>query len=1133
MILKTVSIALVLTLALTAANSSFGGRTSNEDPALATSVIPLGKGLYVREAGGNFLGPALSGPGGAERTVSTLASYNFDDGAGGPDAQGWTSADLTEQPQIFFHVDDFAGLGGALSPLAGTKSFWCGTRAEGDYSHYSGAGYGNFWRQIFEYTGDLTGGNRPLTFSFLARYDLEPGVDFLYVEYSDASDTWAAIDTITGTADTTISITVDPLVVPNDVRSFRIRVETDASWSNEDSLYVSDGGAVIIDNVFIKESGIPVASINFELATVGSTSPARFWEASIMSGFGDHAALFDGSQQVQEDSAKTENSHLWAFINGSPDTYACGGWPLQPSVPMADSDNLFNRIRNEIRSPQIALNPLGAADQILIHYDVYADLPTANGVAFDTRARFLVAGVWTAWHEDGFAQVGNAKEWRVHGEPFNIPPGATDVQVAIQCRDICLQLGLNCGAVCHTHAPLIDNVAIVQTTPSALTTFTVVNGSDSGVGSLRQAILDANAAPDTNLIRFDTIYASKVWIQPITELPAITEPVIIDGFTEPLSAPNTNGAGEGLNAAYRIILSGVLSEPGADGLVVESPGVTIRGLCIQNFPGNGITMTTTAGSTVEGCYIGTDYDGMGASPNFGSGILMQGGNTVGGTDPAARNLISGNTSHGVEVSGGTGGCIVGNLIGTNAAGTAAIGNDWGINADSVTSLVIGGHTDAERNVCSGNVIGVNIDGGPVDVFGNYLGTDITGQSALPNTWYGVKATRTAGSQIGNITGGGNRIAFNTFQGVVLPLSSVGMQYSVRGNSMEQNGSDAILVFITPPFSAPTITSATITGDTITMTGTAHTGGTGLSVDVDFYANELCDGGGTGEGKTYIGTGTFVSAGGDYANFSHTQLWNGGANVITAIGVHGGQNSQFSVCETAINTPVGTSVAVAPVDSGSGATPATLTFDDVTVEGYTTLSSDTTGVALPGSFLPSDGNYYNFETTATFTGDIEICIHYDESTIPGGETNARLLHYDDVLLSWVDITTGVDTANDIVCGTTSSLSPFVIGGGSVTAVGDESGAPARLALGQNYPNPFNPTTTITYSVPAAGADVLIVVYDVTGRRIRQLVNGRREAGVQRVSWDGRDGNGRGVATGLYFFRMTSDDFVETRKMLLVK
>jgi len=102
---------------------------------------------------------------------------------------------------------------------------------------------------------------------------------------------------------------------------------------------------------------------------------------------------------------------------------------------------------------------------------------------------------------------------------------------------------------------------------------------------------------------------------------------------------------------------------------------------------------------------------------------------------------------------------------------------------------------------------------------------------------------------------------------------------------------------------------------------------------------------------------------------------------------------------------------------------------------------------------------------------------------------------------------------------------------------EAGAarlPKVFSLAQNSPNPFNPATTISYSVPeGASVHVTLKVYNIRGTLVRTLVDVVREPGRYTVFWDGTDEAGRQVSSGVYFYRMIAGDFVQTRKMVLLK
>jgi hypothetical protein len=106
------------------------------------------------------------------------------------------------------------------------------------------------------------------------------------------------------------------------------------------------------------------------------------------------------------------------------------------------------------------------------------------------------------------------------------------------------------------------------------------------------------------------------------------------------------------------------------------------------------------------------------------------------------------------------------------------------------------------------------------------------------------------------------------------------------------------------------------------------------------------------------------------------------------------------------------------------------------------------------------------------------------------------------------------------------------GKGVTAVEETGVVPQHFALYPNYPNPFNPSTTIRFSLAQAG-EAELGIYDLLGQRVAVLVRGLQEAGTQVLQWDGRDGQGRELASGVYLCRLQAGAQVETRKLLLLR
>ena len=94
------------------------------------------------------------------------------------------------------------------------------------------------------------------------------------------------------------------------------------------------------------------------------------------------------------------------------------------------------------------------------------------------------------------------------------------------------------------------------------------------------------------------------------------------------------------------------------------------------------------------------------------------------------------------------------------------------------------------------------------------------------------------------------------------------------------------------------------------------------------------------------------------------------------------------------------------------------------------------------------------------------------------------------------------------------------------------APTRFQLSQNYPNPFNPLTSIEYSIPKS-THVTIEIYNILGQKVDVLVDQDQEVGSYRADWDGKDGQGNRLATGAYFYQIRADEFVESKKMLMLK
>jgi hypothetical protein len=110
-------------------------------------------------------------------------------------------------------------------------------------------------------------------------------------------------------------------------------------------------------------------------------------------------------------------------------------------------------------------------------------------------------------------------------------------------------------------------------------------------------------------------------------------------------------------------------------------------------------------------------------------------------------------------------------------------------------------------------------------------------------------------------------------------------------------------------------------------------------------------------------------------------------------------------------------------------------------------------------------------------------------------------------------------------------PDSIGSGDIVGI-EIPDIPSATYLDQNYPNPFNPTTTIQYGLKQS-TGVNLKIYNVAGQLVRELVNRPRGPGHYKAVWDGRDDAGRPAASGVYFYRLKTGDFEQTRKMILTR
>ncbi len=442
-------------------------------------------------------------------------------------------------------------------------------------------------------------------------------------------------------------------------------------------------------------------------------------------------------------------------------------------------------------------------------------------------------------------------------------------------------------------------------------TFTVTNTNDAGAGSLRQAILDANANAGADTVAFNVTGAGcdgsgVCTIAPTSQLPGVNDIATIDGYTQPGASVNT--ATFGSNAVLKIVLSAA-NIPNADGIIFGINGGTVRGLVINGGFNEAVVCFDEVAAHVEGCFIGIDASGLTASGNH-VGVDMISG-TVGGPALAQRNVI-GSAYSAAHSSNPSGFVVQNNLMGTDSTGTVAL-----TQAPTSTGVTLGScSAAAATNSVLGNVIAgfrgaaiqAQCDGTVIQ--GNRIGVDASGTVVFPPaTAYGIDPGIDA--IVGGVNPGeGNIVTGMTRIGVIGSVFSGG---TIRGNSIYGNGGD-------PGFSGlgidmlsdgvtrndpgdvdgiqnfPLLKSVT-TGATTHVQAALHSLASTM-YDIDFYSNPACSNfpRDFDEGKTYLGSDQVTTDGAGTVSIDTTLpvATEAGARIsMTATNHATGRTSEFS------------------------------------------------------------------------------------------------------------------------------------------------------------------------------------------------------------------------------------------------
>lgn len=459
-------------------------------------------------------------------------------------------------------------------------------------------------------------------------------------------------------------------------------------------------------------------------------------------------------------------------------------------------------------------------------------------------------------------------------------------------------------------------------------TFTVTNTNDAGAGSLRQAILDANAAAGIHTITFNISGAGPHVITPTTNLPSLGNPSITDPQSITLDACTQPGAScspTSIQPQVQIDGSNVTgSNPvvGINKTNDASGGMTVRGLSVTNGPGFGIQGNRTAyqavfqapsNMTLEYNYVGLAPDGS-AAPNAAGVVLAANTALPGGNNNhIAHNVISGNTGVGFRTTGlvtfvapvnVTGLVIEDNIIGLDPTGASYRPNGAGglqvldTNGAIVRNNTIAGNTTFGMEARRGNANlliqdnairdngtqGINF-GSASGAFAAFVGpATLHGNTITSNSSAGITTTNASDIAVGGLgIGQANSIADNGGKGVVIGASllDTSQRVTVRGNSIYNNGGLAIDLGndgVTPNDSDDSDTGPNLLTNFPLITEVKHgslivsgtySGAPNQTYTLDFYSSENGDVSGYGPGQTWVGAESIITDGAGNATFEFT------------------------------------------------------------------------------------------------------------------------------------------------------------------------------------------------------------------------------------------------------------------------
>jgi hypothetical protein len=921
----------------------------------------------------------------------------------------------------------------------------------------------------------------PASMTYTAVWDSEPGYDYMYVEYwDDVTMQWVEISTVNGgqgAYDGSGGPAIETVAAAATTTTrFRFHFVSDGAWSDQDGLWPTTEGAFKVDDITTTYGAGPTTHAeNFEDEACGAlVTNDGFWTSESAPGFGSYSHLVSGAAIVQEDPCLRPLSSMWSsFDDPLVTNYACGGWPLQGAMPYGPNDDGLY-LWNEVYSPWVPIT--GSGDEYRFEFLTYRDLPLDNLQFYNWAIRTRdESGCPAVWDDFSFVYYGGQKDWirTVFSVGSFFPASAVEVQVSIGAYDGCVVwCGIYGTGACHSHAPLFDQVRLVRVD---------VQGPQWNV---RHIDLWQDNFPEEGGVDPATSYARCDMAQDI--LPN-NNGGILPGDSLVIEASDPNGfdadntGGRPGNTVYAFVqVTDRFGNPkaGKNGVAIQSPDDQ----AFAGDPNAGLLRWPYVPGVAPAGWDAYRMDQVWV-PSGGQVIdrycidLMDLGS--GATGPH-YNHVNENTA------ANTGIFTPGDVIHYVLAAKNTLGQ-W-----SYVHRSLGGQGVTTRTTSLAQALAdpmewsVLPDAGllPGDE-GDILFVDDADDRGGPAQLYFDWAFRYL-----NIEDRVDRFD------VLGPSSAVGNSLESRvKNFFSQMIGDPVEIYQKVLWNTSDL-SASLMGD-----GGAANGGSGGEKSDDYgLADAFLNFHGDNPGWAVWGddmaeewaalTGAGAVAVKSYW-MTHTLV--GGNHVLAG-------ETVSPVVYQNTGSPIGP-----PTMQAYGGCPLINDFDVLSATGTAFDAMSYSAVDAGNAAVVAQATPNHVGTTARYVLS-GFAFNYIRDDGLGGIPD-RVNHLRDILIWFENV-----------------IDP---------PIGIDPVAYAN-SLENAYPNPFNPTTTIKYSIAERG-HVSLKIYNAAGQLVRTLVDEVQspQAAAFSKTWNGLNDRGQPVSSGVYFYKLTTDDFAQTKKMVLLK